>query len=469
MEKYDLIIIGAGSGGYACAERSADLGLKVAIVEMREFGTGGTCVIRGCIPTKAFAKSAEIMNVVKDAGKYGINIPSGMISADVGDVQHKKDETIIKLHADLNHDLIEKRGVEMIDGKAQFINCKTIVVYDEATERRKVLSADNFVIATGSEPANIPSFHVDRKKIITSDEAVELTKLPKTMTIVGSGAMGLEFAYIFSTFGVEVTLCERNSHIIPAMDEEYITDAVEEYMRSQIKVNIIKDTPISEIFMSQDGKTVCRLGEDKRIESDMTLVTAGRKINTSDLNLDIAGVELDARNRVIIDDHMKTNVDNIYAVGDITEGPQLSYKAQRQGIVAAENIAGINTSISYDVIPWAIFIHPEVSGVGLTEKQAKERGYMTDSVCMPFSENEKAVCSQETTGLVKLVTEKESHKLLGAQLFGTGADLIIQEVAIALDNHMTTREIIANMHVHPALSEIIVTCAKALERQSRTQ
>lgn len=455
MFDYDLICIGAGSGGCASAMRAADLGLRVALVEGREKGTGGTCINRGCIPTKVLIKSAQVYREAKDASLYGIKIDG--LDYDLKAIQQKKNALVNNIRFGLDNFLIKPRKIDRLNGMARFLDSNTIEVTDK--EGTKNVTAGKFIVATGSEPAMIPAFHIDGTKIITSDEALNLKELPKELIVVGAGALGLEFAYIYSTFGVKVTIVEMMSQVVPAMREPVIAKEIRSYLEKQ-GINISCGNAISEMKIDSSGKVACILVDGTRLEADMALVAIGRKLNTSDLGLRTIGVKVSEKGLVETDEHMRTSVPNIFAVGDIVKGPQLSHKAQREGIVAAEVAAGLDTTMRYDVIPWAVFIQPEISAVGLTEMDANEKGIETVCGLMHFRANEKAMTMQNTAGLIKIVAGKDNHTIIGGQIFGANGSVLIGEVAAAIENAMTLEAMATSIHAHPTLSEIVMETSK---------
>lgn len=455
MYDYDLISIGAGSGGCASAMRAADLGLHVALVEARDKGTGGTCVNRGCIPTKVLVKSALVLNDVKDAARYGVRAENAGL--DLNAVQQKKNQIVGSLRFGLDNFLIKPRKIDRLQGKARFIDAHTLEIMGNTGA--KTVTAAHFVIATGSEPAMIPAFHIDRQKIITSDEALELKEIPAELIVIGAGALGLEFAYVFSSFGAKVTVVEMMPQVVPTMKEPEVTGAVQTYLEKN-KIKVMCGSPIENIETGDNGRVVCSLAGGTKLSADMALVAIGRKLNTSDLNLESVGIGLSKKGQIETDEHMKTSVPHIYAVGDIVRGPQLSHKAQREGCVAAENIAGLDTVMRYDVIPWAIFMQPEIAGVGMTESEAEEKGIGAMSGVMKFMANEKAMTMQKTVGLVKIVARKEDHVVIGGQTFGPEASVLIGEIAAAVECGMTLDALSESIHAHPTLSEILMETAK---------
>ncbi len=321
------------------------------------------------------------------------------------------------------------------------------------------MTAAHFVIAAGSEPAMIPAFHIDRQRIITSDEALELKEIPSELIVIGAGALGLEFAYIFSSFGSRVTVVEMMPQVVPTMKEPDVTGAVQTYLEKN-KIRVLCGSPIENIETDDAGRVVCTLGGGTKLSADMALVAIGRKLNTAGLNLDAIGVVMNKKGQIETDEHMQTSVPHIYAVGDIVRGPQLSHKAQREGCVAAENIAGMKSVMRYDVIPWAIFMQPEIAGVGMTESEAAEKGIGTTSGMMKFMANEKAMTMQKTAGVVKLVARQADHVLIGGQIFGPEASVLIGEIAAAIECGMTLEALSESIHAHPTLSEILMETAK---------
>lgn len=458
MYDYDVLSIGAGTGGCASSMRCADLGKKVGLVEYRKNGTGGTCVTRGCIPTKALLRAAQIYSEINEAEKYGVKVEN--VSLDMKAVHQKKMQAIMGLKFGLDNMLLKPRGIARIEGKAKLIDAHTV----EVTNGTKVstITAENIVIATGSEPAQIPAFNIDGNKIITSDGALNLIEIPKQMIIVGAGAIGLEFASLFSTFGAKVTVIEMMPHIVPAMKDEVITTEIKKHFKKN-GVEIKCGTGIDEIKVIENGRVCCKLVNGECLEADLALVAIGRKLNTKGMGLEEVGVKLNERGQVVIDDQMRTSVPNIFAAGDITVGPQLSHKAQKQALVASEVIAGNDVHMSYDVIPAAIFMNPEVAMVGLTAQDAAEKEIETVVGRMNFTSNEKAMAMQKTTGLIKITARADNHKIIGGHIFGEEASILIEEIATAIQNGLTLEDVADSVHAHPTLSEIVMeTCKNAL-------
>lgn len=455
MYDFDVISIGAGSGGCASAMRCADLGKRVALVEYRKKGTGGTCVNRGCIPTKVLVKCAQAYSEAKEAKKFGIIVDNVKANHDL--IQQKKQTVINNLSFGLDNLLIKPRKIERFWGKAKLIDAHTIEVSDG--EEKKKITSENIIIATGSEPAMIGAFNIDREKIITSDEALNLKEIPEDMIIVGAGALGLEFAYIFSAYGCRITIVEMMPHVVPLMTDKDITDAVQQHLKKN-NIDVRCGSGIGEIIVNETGKVICRFQNGEFIEAEKALVAIGRSLNTKDMGLQDIGIEVNVKGQIIVDDQLRTSLKNIYAVGDIVAGPQLSHKAQKEGISAAETICGMKNTINYNVMPWAIFMQPEIAAVGLTALDAEGKGIETLVGKMPFYANEKAITMQNTTGLIKLVARKDNHKIIGGQIFGVDASILIAEIAVAIEKELTIEDLANSIHAHPTLSEIVMETAK---------
>jgi dihydrolipoamide dehydrogenase len=438
--------------------RSADLGKKVGLVEYRKNGTGGTCVSRGCIPTKVLLQSAKAYSEILDAKKYGIVVSEA--HPDMKAVHQKKTAAINGLKFGLDNMLIKPRGIGRISGKAKLIDNHAVEITDG--DKVSVITAENIIIATGSEPALIPAFNIDHKKIITSDEALNLMEIPKEMIIIGAGALGLEFGYLFAAFGSKVTIVEMMPHVVPMLKDDEISRVISNYLEKSGMV-LKCGSGISRISVTDDERVCCELASGEKLEADMALVAIGRSLNTKGMGMEEIGIELNPKGQVVVDDQLRTTVPNIFAVGDITMGPQLSHKAQKQGLIAAEVIAGNNAHMSYDVIPSAIFIHPEIAMVGITSDEARESGIETVVGKMQFSSNEKAMSMQKTTGMIKVTARAGDHKIIGGHIFGEDASVLIEEIATAIQNGLTLEDVADSIHAHPTLSEIVMeTCKNAL-------
>jgi len=457
LREYDVLVIGGGSGGCASAIRSTDLGKKVALIEYRKKdGIGGTCINRGCIPTKALLKSAEVYKTINEAKKFGVEVEGA--SFDMKKIVKKKDSIVNNMRFGLSSFILKSRGIEIINGKAALASKNTVEVTYENGEK-EILKAESIVLATGSEPAMIPAFKIDGKQVITSDDCLCMTEVPESLLIIGAGAVGIEFGTVFSSFGSKVTLVEMVDHAAPLLKDEELCCQVEKYLTKK-GIDLKLGVAIKEI-KAEEGKVTSVLGNGEAVETEKVLVSIGRKLNTDGLNLEGVGIEMGERGRIKVDSHMRTSVENIYAVGDIVAGPQLSHKAQREGVVAGENICGMDTEMDLDTVPWVIFSQPEIASVGISKAEAEERGIEAIEGKLPFMANEKANTMQETTGMIKIIAEKESHKIIGGKIFGPEASLLIAELALAVKNGNTLEDIGDTIHAHPTLSEGVMEAAKS--------
>lgn len=463
MYDYDVVCIGGGPGGSASAMRSADRGKKVAIIEQRtRNGSGGTCVNRGCIPTKALMASANLYASIKKAETYGIHVDPSAITVDFKAVNKRRMSVINSLSFGLETMLWKKsRGIDVIKGRARLVDPHTIEV--TTSKGVRTVTAENIVVAVGSEPAEIAAFHVDHERIITSNEIMDLSRpLPKSIVIIGSGAIGLEYGHMYHIYGVEVTVVEMMPDLVPALHDTEITDAIRASLEKR-GIRVICGSGVASVDVQPDGSVKSTLTDGQELFSEEVLVAIGRKLNTMDMGLEEVGVEMKPNGLIVTDEKMRTTVPNIFAAGDVTEGTQLSDKAQRQGLVIAETIAGNDYWINYDAIPATMFMEPQIAMVGLTVADARERGIEVISGSLPFSSNEKAIAIGKTEGVMKVVARKEDHVIIGAQIFGAEACDLIAEFTVAVENSLTLEQVSNSMHPHPTLTEMILeVCKRAL-------
>jgi dihydrolipoamide dehydrogenase len=452
IEKFDIAIIGSGSAGYVAAIRGADLGKKVLIIEKGELG--GTCLNRGCIPTKALLHSAEIYSHFNNSEEIGIKAEN--ISYDLNVIQKRKNDIINKLATGIDL-LLKSRKIVLKKGCAKIVDEHIIEINHEGNIER--INAENIIIATGSEPLMPPCFKFDGKNIITSKEALEVKEIPKDILIIGSGAIGVEFAIFFSSFGAKVTLVEMMPQIIPALRDKKMAKLIQRIL-SKKGIDVITGTKVENIEIKEDGRVFSTLSSGKTIQNEKVLVSIGRKLNSEGIGLEDVGVKVE-NGRIIVNDKMQTNIPNIFAIGDVIGGLLLAHKAQREGIVAAEVISGLNTKMDYRVVPSAIFSSPEISAVGLTEEEAKEKGIEIITGEIPFASNGKALTMNETEGLVKVVAKKDTKEIIGAQIVGPDASVLIAELALSVEKNLTLMDVANTIHTHPTLPEVIMEAAKA--------
>ena len=451
----DVCIIGTGPGGYVAAIRAAQLGLKVAVVEREDLG--GVCLNRGCIPTKAMLRSAELMETIQHAADFGILVDN--VRLDFAKVNARRDKVVKQLVGGIGG-LLQSQGVQVVKGSGRLAERGKVTVTG-ATEA--TINAKNVVIATGSLPARVPIAGADGANIIDSDGALVLREVPPSMLVIGGGAVGSEWANIFAAFGTKVTLVEMLPTLLPLEDEDMGKTLERSFTRKGITVHT--EAKLEEIADGDDGKKVGTLtlkdGQQERISADSVLIGVGRKPNTEGLALDGLGIETDRRGFIDIDEHLRTNVPNVYAIGDVTGKQLLAHLASHQGITAVEIIAGEDKTMDYKVVPSCTYTHPEVASVGLSEKRAREQGYDVRVGKFPFSASGRAMTYGETDGLVKVVAEGKYGELLGVHIIGPTASDMIPEAALGIRLEATLDDIIGTIHPHPTLSESVMEAAWA--------
>lgn len=451
---FDVVVIGAGPGGYVAAIRAAQLGLKTAIVE-RDSKLGGTCLLRGCIPTKALLYSAELVEKLSNAASFGVEVKEHAINW--VNVMKNKERVIAKMAGGVAG-LMRKNKIEVFKGHGKFVGKNKLSVEGES---KQTLEAKHFIIATGSEVRNIPVAPPDHKTIVTSDSILELDRIPKSLIVMGAGAVGMEFASVFRSFGAEVTIVEMMPHLLPIEDEDSSKEIEKIYRRR--KIDFLLESKVEKVEKTGAGVKVTVTGKDgtKTIEAEMLLVAVGRKPVTENLGLEAAGVKTE-RGFIPVDPMMRTNVPHIYAIGDVVPTPALAHLASHEGIVAAEAIAGKNPRpINLDRVPNCTYTYPEVASVGLTEKKAKERGYDVKVGVFPFAASGKASIARENDGFIKIVADKKYDEVLGIHIVNSKATELIAEACAALQLETTTEELTHVIHAHPTLAETMGEAAHA--------
>ncbi len=448
MEEFDVAIIGSGSAGYVSAIRAADLGKKVVVIEHRE--VGGTCLNRGCIPTKALLKVAEVYETAKDSKTFGITVEN--VSYDPEAIQRRKQAVVKRLVSGIEF-LFKSRKITVKKGTGKILDEHTVEISTGETVKAK-----DIVIATGSEPAMIPVFKIDHKNVLTSDDALNLTNLPKDILIVGAGAIGTEFATFLSAFGVKVTIVEMMPQVVPTLKDKKLAGMVQRLLEKR-GVKILTGTKIENVEVAKEGEVVSTLSTGEEIHTEKVLVSIGRKLNSDSIGLENIGVKTE-RGKILIDEYLRTNIPNVYAIGDVTGGLLLAHKAMKEGETVAEVIAGLDRKMDYRVVPWAIFTTPEIAAVGLTEEEAKEKGIEVKTGEFPFSANGKAVSMNLTDGEVKIVAKKDTEEIIGAQIVGPEASVMIAELALAVEKKLTLRDVADTIHTHPTLAEATMEAAK---------
>lgn len=441
-KKFDLVVIGSGPGGYPAAIRAAQRGKKVALIEASEIG--GTCLNRGCIPSKALIAGAEMLESIRHAENFGIKVES--VSIDYASLVERKDKIVAKIRKSLEG-LIRANGIEIIPGFAKFTSSKTLEVKGKESF---TIEADQIVIASGSSPRNIPAFPFDGKKILDSTDILNLKQLPKKLVIVGGGVIGCEFASLFELLGVEITILEMLPSILPMecpSVSSHLTKAFEKRgitIQTGVKVEGIQPTA--------KGVQVL-LGSKESLEADIALVAVGRQMNLDSLNLNSAGVKLNSTSEIAVNDKMETNIKGIYAIGDVASKWWLAHVATHQGLVAADNACGIPSKMHYNAIPNVVFTLPEIATVGLSLDEAKKQGFDAILGQFPFMALGKSQTAYHTDGFTRIVVDKKTGEILGAQVIGHDASNLIAEMALAIQNELTIECIQETIHAHPTLSE----------------
>jgi dihydrolipoamide dehydrogenase len=460
---YDVIVIGAGTGGYVAAIRAAQLGLRTAVVEKQK-ALGGTCLLWGCIPTKALLEHAHALKVVQHAKDWGITLGSSSVAIDMPQVQTRKDRVVTGLTKGVEF-LFKKNKIDWIKGTARLTGNGGVDVFEG--ESQALRARREIIVATGSTPRGVPGIEIDRKRIITSDEAIGLREVPKTLVVMGSGAVGVEFASIFNRFGSDVTIVELLPRLVPVEDEA-VSAELEKSFRKQ---GITSLTGARVTSAKADGGGVdveiqTSDGGAMKIRADYLLVATGRGPVTTGLNAEGVGLEME-KGYIKVDAMFRTNLPGISAVGDvITLGgaghPQLAHVSSAEGIVAAERIAEHETrTINYDHVPGCTYCDPEIGSVGLTEAEAKTRGYDVRVGTFPFGVLGRAKMAGETDGFVKIVADKKYDELLGVHMIGPRSTELVAEATVALRLESTVEELIRTIHAHPTFAEAVGEAAHA--------
>jgi dihydrolipoamide dehydrogenase len=465
MNEFDVVVIGAGTGGYVAAIRAAQLGLKTAVVEKQK-ALGGTCLIWGCIPTKALLEHAHALKVVQNVKEWGVTIGEGAIGIDMIQVQARKDKIVGGLTKGIEF-LFKKNKIEWIKGTATVVERGKVDVADG--DRQTLSATREIIIATGSTPRSVPGVEIDRKRIITSDEAIGLREVPKSIVILGSGAVGVEFASIFRRFGSEVTLIELLPRIVPAEDEAISAELAKSFKKQGITVHT--GTKVTRATATSDGVAVeAQLadGKQENLKADYLLVATGRGPVTQGLGVEGLGLTTE-KGYVVVDRLLRTGVPGFSAVGDVISfgssagpHPQLAHVSSAEGIVAAERIAGREVKpINYDHVPACTYCDPEIGSVGLTEREAQERGFDVQVGTFPFFVLGRAKMAGETEGFVKIVADKKYDEVLGIHMIGPRATELVAEATLALRLECTVEELIRTIHAHPTFSEAVGEAAHA--------
>ena len=459
-EKFDVTVIGGGPGGYVCAIRLSQLGLKTACIESR--GTlGGTCLNIGCIPSKSLLNLSENFHKAKNFEKLGIE--TGEIKLNLEKMMKNKDKAVTVLTKGVEL-LLKKNKVTYFKGTGSFKNQNQISIINNKEET--TIETKNTIISTGSEPVSLRGIEFDEEKILSSTGVLSISKLPKKMVVVGGGYIGLEMSSVWSRLGTEVQVIEFLDHIIPEMDKEISTEFMKILKKQGIKFEL--KTKVEKIIKSKNGviiETFSKEGKKNKFEADVVLISVGRRPYTKNLNLEKMGVELDKRGSVKVNKNFQTNIKNIYAIGDVIEGPMLAHKAEEEGIAVAELISGQSGHVNYDTIPGVVYTSPEVASIGKTEEQLKEKGINYKIGKFPFLANSRAKVIDESEGFVKILADSTTDKVLGVHIIGQHAGEMIAEMSVAMEFGASSEDIARTCHAHPTFSEAIKEAALSVEKR----
>jgi dihydrolipoamide dehydrogenase len=460
-QAFDLVVVGSGTGGYVAAIRAAQLGLKTAVVE-RQTSLGGTCLIWGCIPTKALLEHAHAYKIVQQSKEWGI-VLGGAPSLDVTQIHARKDKIVTSLTKGIEY-LFKKNGISWIKGTARLLGNGRLAV---SGEQEQELEAKEIIVATGSQPRGVPGIEIDRRRIITSDEAIHLKEVPQSMVILGSGAVGVEFGSIFNRFGAKVTILELLPRLVPLEDEAVSAELQKSFKKQGITAHT--DTKVTSARVNGDVVAIeAELpgGKAQTFQAEYLLVATGRGPVTAGLGAEDVGLAIE-RGYVVVDDLYRTNVPHISAIGDVITvsggpHPQLAHVSSAEGILVAERLAGEEVRpLNYDHVPACTYCDPEIGSVGLTEANARERGYEVRVGTFPFSVLGRARMANETDGFVKIVADTRYDEVLGVHIIGPRATELVAEAVLALRLECTVEELIRTIHAHPTMSEAVGEAAHA--------
>ncbi len=459
MEPYDVIVVGSGPAGYVAAIRASQLGLNTTIIEKDSLG--GVCLNVGCIPSKSLLKNAEVAQILRNRGReFGFSFEN--LNLDYRVAVKRSRQVSNRLVKGVGF-LMKKNNIDVHMGTARLITSDSIEVKNSDGDIQE-LKGKNIIIATGAKPISIPGIEIDGNKVVTYWEAILQEKLPQSAIIVGSGAIGVEFATIWNSYGVDVTIVEMLPRLVPLEDEEISAELEKAFKRSKIKT--MTNHKVTAVNPHENGVSVKISGGDEEmtVDAEQVLMAIGFKPNTEGLGLESCGVILSDRGAVEIDDRMATNVPGIWAVGDITAKLMLAHVGSAQGIICAENIADVETTVlNYEMMPRATYCHPQIASFGITEEQAIERGYNLKVGRFPFQANGKALGIGDSGGWVKIISDSNYGEILGAHMIGPEVTELLPELTLAHLAELTPSEISRNIHAHPTLSEVLMEAAHNLE------
>ncbi len=451
IKKADLAVLGGGPGGYVASIRASKMGLKTVVIEKEHLG--GVCLNYGCIPTKAIYHVAVVLNEIKKAEDFGIDVSRPKLN--FKKTMARKNRIVEMLKNALQSNF-KKNNIELIKGRGEIIAKGKIAVRTDDQQDIEI-EAKNIIIATGSTAADVKPFSLLEKGVMDNTGILSIEEIPESLLIVGGGVVGSEFANIFSSFGTRVTIVEMLPRILSTEDEE--VSKVIHKVFIQRGIDIFTDTVIERVEKS-GGSLICTSSSGKRITADKVLISVGRKPNSSGIGIENIGLEVDQKGYIKTDLHLKTNIQGIYAVGDVIGGLQLAHVASEEGKIAAENIAGKNKKMDYSIVPVAVFTYPEIGSVGLNEAQARKKNIKVCTGIFPFSSSGKAYITGETEGFIKIVTNSETGEILGAQMIGPRATDLVHEIAVAMKGEILVDDLVSTIHSHPTFSESVLEAAE---------
>lgn len=453
-----VTILGAGPGGYVAALKAAQLGAQVTVIEDTE--VGGTCLNRGCIPTKALVASAEALHKAKNLDEYGLEL-AGEVLPDISRIIERKNK-VVSTQVKGIRGLFKSWGVNLLEGKGILLSPERVEV-EKKDGTRLIVETDKIIIATGSRPAQLPMFPFDGERILSSDDALNIKEIPKSLIIIGAGAIGCEFACIFVELGTEVTMVEMLPRAVSTEDIE-ISEALERELKKK-KIKLLTGISVEKVEGREDGIHAL-LSDGKELVAEKILVSIGRALNSDGIGLEAVGIKKGPRCDILVNEKMETNIEGIYAVGDVVGGILLAHVASKEGIVAASNACGRDANMDYSVVPAAIFTSPEIASVGLREHQAIEKGIRVRTGHFQFRALGKAHAMGEISGFIKIVVDEATDKVLGVHIIGPHASDLVHEGAVAIRAGLKVRDIAETIHAHPTLSEGIMEASEDVHNEA---
>ena len=468
--QYDVVVIGAGPGGYVAAIRCAQLGLKTAVIDQwinkeGKAKLGGTCLNVGCIPSKALLDSSEkFAQLKKGLDDHGISY--GAPKVDIPTMIDRKDQVVSTLTGGIEA-LFMKHKITWYQGTGRLLNDKTIeVLFNDENKTPESISAHNVIIATGSKPRQLDLVETDNDLVVDSTGALEFTEVPKTLVVIGGGVIGLELGSVWQRLGSNVTVLIRGSQFLPKLEPQVAKEA--HTLLSQQGLDIQLNSAPTSFKVAKKSVTVnYKTGdEEKSMRADKVLVSAGRVPNTDNLNAREIGINVDERGFIEVDDNCQTNIQGVYAIGDVVRGPMLAHKASEEGVAVAERIAGQKPHVNYNTIPWVIYTHPEIAWVGATSTELDAQGIKYKAGSFPFKANGRAHAMADAHGLVKILSDAETDRILGAHIIGPNASELIAELVVAMEFSASAEDIARTIHAHPTLSESVHEAALAVDKRT---